>query len=144
MGKVLIIFALVSIWISVGITLLILFGAVKYLLRLLNSPKHDLGELSETPMVTIIVPAHNEELVIGDTVDAILNLNYPKDRLEIKIVADNCEDDTFRVASEVVKRSKIKNLNVEVIDRKGTGGKAGVLNDILEVAQGEWICVYDA
>lgn len=120
------------------------FGAVKYLLRLLKSPKHDLGELSETPMVTIIVPAHNEELVIGDTVDAILNLNYPKDRLEIKIVADNCEDDTFRVASEVVKRSKIKNLNVEVIDRKGTGGKAGVLNDILEVAQGEWICVYDA
>ncbi len=65
MGKVLIIFALVSIWISVGITLLILFGAVKYLLRLLKSPKHDLGELSETPMVTIIVPAHNEELVIG-------------------------------------------------------------------------------
>lgn len=144
MGKILIIFALVSIWISVCITLLILFGAVKYLLRLLKSPKHDLGELTETPMVTIIVPAHNEELVIGDTVDAILNLNYPKDRLEIKIVADNCEDDTFRVASEVVKRSKIKNLNVEVIDRKGTGGKAGVLNDILEVAQGEWICVYDA
>lgn len=144
MGKVLIIFALVSIWISVGITLLILFGAVKYLLRILKTPKNSIEELSETPVVTVIVPAHNEELVIADTVMAILNLNYPKDKLEIKIVADNCDDNTFDVASRIVEKHAEENYNIEIIDRKGTGGKAGVLNDMLKTATGEWICVYDA
>ncbi len=34
--------------------------------------------------------------------------------------------------------------NVQIIERQGSGGKAGVLNDALEIAQGEYICVYDA
>lgn len=143
-GKLLIIFALISIWLSVGITIIILFGAVKYLLKLLKSPKNETLPLKETPVVTIIVPAHNEELVIADTVKSLLNLNYPKECLEIKIVADNCTDQTYKVVNDVIKQSRLKDINIEVINRKGTGGKAGVLNDMLKEAQGEWICVYDA
>ncbi|MEG0256241.1 MAG: glycosyltransferase [Vagococcus sp.] len=144
MGKWLIIFALISIWMSVSITVLILFGAIKYLLKILKSPKNELTTLSETPMVTVIVPAHNEELVIGDTISAILNLNYPKDSLEIKIVADNCQDQTLKMAEAVILKENVKGIDIEVIDRKGTGGKAGVLNDMLKIAKGKWICVYDA
>ena len=36
------------------------------------------------------------------------------------------------------------NRNMTLINRKGTGGKAGVLNDGLKMAKGEYICVYDA
>lgn len=144
MGKLLIIFALVSIWMSVGITIIILFGAVKYLLELLKAPKNEMLPLKETPVVTIIVPAHNEELVIADTVKALLNLNYPKECLDIKVVADNCEDNTYQIAKAIIEKSQHHFLNVEVINRTGTGGKAGVLNDMLKKAQGEWLCVYDA
>lgn len=144
MGKWLIIFALISIWMSVSITVLILFGAIKYLLKILKSPKNELTTLSETPMVTVIVPAHNEELVSGDTISAILNLNYPKDSLEIKIVADNCQDQTLKMAEAMILKENVKGIDIEVIDRKGTGGKAGVLNDMLKIAKGKWICVYDA
>lgn len=129
---------------SVSITVLILFGAIKYLLKILKSPKNELTTLSETPMVTVIVPAHNEELVIGDTISAILNLNYPKDSLEIKIVADNCQDQTLKMAEAMILKENVKGIDIEVIDRKGTGGKAGVLNDMLKIAKGKWICVYDA
>ena len=34
--------------------------------------------------------------------------------------------------------------NITIINRKGTGGKAGVLNDALKMADGEYICIYDA
>ena len=34
--------------------------------------------------------------------------------------------------------------NITITDRTGTGGKAGVLNDALKMAKGEYICVYDA
>ena len=42
----------------------------------------------ELPSVSILIPAHNEELVIDNTLKAITSLHYPKDRLEIIIVND--------------------------------------------------------
>lgn len=144
MGKGLMIFALVSIWISVSITLLILFGAVRFLLRTTKQSSGVLPPLKKYPKITIVVPAHNEELVIQDTVTAILNLNYPKEQMEIKIVADNCEDHTFETASAIANEPQYKGYDIEIVKRKGSGGKAGVLNDMLAVATGEWICVYDA
>lgn len=45
----------------------------------------------------IIVPAHNEELLIGETVDSILGANYPREKLHLIVVADNCSDGTANV-----------------------------------------------
>ena len=41
-----------------------------------------------------IVPAHNESAGIGSTVKSLLAVEYPKDRFEVVVVADNCTDDT--------------------------------------------------
>ena len=43
-----------------------------------------LQSLKKYPKITIVVPAHNEELVIQDTVTAILNLNYPKEQMDVE------------------------------------------------------------
>jgi cellulose synthase/poly-beta-1,6-N-acetylglucosamine synthase-like glycosyltransferase len=48
----------------------------------------------------ILVPAHNEELLIGRTVAALRQLDYPAERFAIHVVADNCTDDTARVARQ--------------------------------------------
>lgn len=145
MSEVTVIFALISIWMSILITLVILFGAVVALIKGIKdvSPMKK-EKLEKYPKVTIVVPAHNEELVIQDTVTALMALDYPKESLEIRIVADNCSDKTFEVANEIIKRNKSKALDIKVIKRTGKGGKAGVLNDMLAKATGEWICVYDA
>src|SRR3989344_1805998 len=45
--------------------------------------------------VTIIVPAFNEEGRIKRTIDSLLNLDYPKDLLEVIIVDDGSTDSTF-------------------------------------------------
>nr|WP_295970342.1 glycosyltransferase family 2 protein [uncultured Bacillus sp.] len=46
----------------------------------------------------VIVAARNEELVIGQLIRSIKNQKYPKDLLDIFVVADNCTDQTARVA----------------------------------------------
>jgi cellulose synthase/poly-beta-1,6-N-acetylglucosamine synthase-like glycosyltransferase len=42
----------------------------------------------------IVVPAHDEELGVADTVRSLLALDYPKDRFRVVVVADNCKDHT--------------------------------------------------
>lgn len=42
----------------------------------------------------IIVPAHDEELLIGDVVSSLMGLDYPKDCYTVLVIADNCTDQT--------------------------------------------------
>jgi len=42
----------------------------------------------------VVVPAHNEEHGISETVRSILAVEYPPDRFDAVVIADNCTDDT--------------------------------------------------
>lgn len=46
----------------------------------------------------LLVPAHNEEIVIGETVRSMLLLDYPRELYDVIVVADNCTDRTAEVA----------------------------------------------
>ena len=46
----------------------------------------------------VIIAARNEELVIGQLIKSIKNQNYPKELLDVYVVADNCTDQTASVA----------------------------------------------
>ena len=48
----------------------------------------------------ILIPAHNEEQVLGKTIAALKNLDYPQDRYRVVVIADNCTDETARIARE--------------------------------------------
>ncbi|HII67488.1 MAG TPA: glycosyltransferase [Thermococcaceae archaeon] len=95
----------------------------------------------ELPSVTILIPARNEGLVIRDTLRAMANLDYPKDKLEVLLLDDGSTDDTAKIAEEVSKDYPfIKVIRVE----GGGSGKSYVLNYGLKLAKGEVIAVYDA
>jgi 1,2-diacylglycerol 3-beta-glucosyltransferase len=49
--------------------------------------------------VMVVIPAHNEELLIGRCVATLRNQTYPAERFGILVVADNCTDQTARVAA---------------------------------------------
>src|ERR1043166_10346195 len=49
---------------------------------------------SELPPVSVIVPCHNEELVIARTLHALLALDYPAEKVEFLIVNDGRNDAT--------------------------------------------------
>jgi cellulose synthase/poly-beta-1,6-N-acetylglucosamine synthase-like glycosyltransferase len=95
------------------------------------------------PKVTILIPAHNEEKVIAYTIEAMLNLDYPKDKLDILVINDGSSDRTAEIVEECTKRdTRLRLYNVP----KGEGGKgkSRALNLGLKQTNSQYIAVYDA
>ena len=58
------------------------------------------SELTIQPRVSVIIPAHNEELVIRRTVESMLALDYPEERIEIIVINDGSSDSTAQIVEE--------------------------------------------
>lgn len=142
-SETLLIVSLVSIWMSLLMSTLTLTGATHFWLR--HATKLVTTEpLPAYPKITIVVPAHNEELVIAKTTRAILDMNYPASKVELILIADNCTDHTADVMRTILNSRAYRFRNARVMERRGGGGKAGALNDALKMATGDYIGVYDA
>ncbi len=97
----------------------------------------------ERPTVCILIPAHNEETVIGRTLEAMIKLEYPSDKLEILVINDGSSDRTGEIVESMSKRDRrVRCYNVP----KGEGGKgkSRALNLGLKQTDAEVIAVYDA
>ena len=93
------------------------------------------------PFVSIMIPAHNEESVIANTVETVLQLDYPN--FEIIAIDDRSTDNTASVLKDLEK--KYPNKVIAFIRTKDAfPGKSAVLNDALKFAKGEAILVFDA
>jgi cellulose synthase/poly-beta-1,6-N-acetylglucosamine synthase-like glycosyltransferase len=77
-------------------------GACLYLLTLTCLSRRGGAARSpaRTPFFDVIVPAHNEAGGIQRTVANLRQLDWPAERFRVVVVADNCSDDTARVARE--------------------------------------------
>ena len=90
------------------------------------------------PKVSIIVPAYNEEDTLKGTVYSLLNLDYPKDKLEIVVVDDGSKDKTLEIARQFEKKG------VMVFTKINQGGKGYALNFGLTKCSGEFVGCLDA
>ena len=105
-----------------------------------TQPKQFYGlEKNPPPLVSVIVPARNEEDTIGYTVKSLLESTYPRDRLEIIVIDDGSEDDTYEIALGYARRG-----NVQVFRKSSRGGKASCLQYGFQVAKGEFIVSVDS
>jgi len=86
---------------SVQIFFLIL-GAYYFVISLFSFiPRKDNKEYPDVKRrYALIVAAHNEEQVIENMVTSLNALNYPKDKYEVFVIADNCTDATAAIARE--------------------------------------------
>jgi 1,2-diacylglycerol 3-beta-glucosyltransferase len=78
-------------------------ASVAYLLTILASAAkaEKTRELSGVPPelnLLVLVPAHNEGLIIGQAVKALIDTDYPADQRTIVVIADNCTDNTVTAA----------------------------------------------
>lgn len=87
-----------------------------------NSPTVDLG----TPSVTIQLPIYNEKYVAKRLVDAVCNLDYPKDKMTI-MVLDDSDDDTVELLENTVNDYKKKDLKLNMLDVEPEKGTKQVL-----------------
>ncbi|MCX8031625.1 MAG: glycosyltransferase family 2 protein [Thermodesulfovibrionales bacterium] len=102
---------------------------------------HDILD-SDFPTVSILIPMHNEEKVAEDILKALINQEYPKEKMEIIPINDHSEDRT----KEILERYAENYSFIKPLHRLGDEprGKTVSLNDALRIAKGEIIVVYDA
>ena len=95
-------------------------------------------ESSELPTVSILISAYNEESVIERKIQNLLELDYPKEKLEILIGDDGSADKT----AEIVER--YKDQGVTLIKAPQNAGKAAMLNRLQKHATGNILLFCDA
>jgi len=92
------------------------------------------------PFVTIMIPAHNEEAVIANTVENIRNIDYPN--FEIIVIDDRSTDNTANVINDLA--NKYEDVVAFIRDKDAFPGKSAVLNDAFKIAKGDAVLVFDA
>ena len=114
-------------------------AATKYQTRKLKKNPPVINE-GFKPFVSIMIPAHNEESVITNTVENALKLDYPN--FEIIVIDDRSSDNTPNVINSLA--SKYENVIAMIREASAFPGKSAVLNDALKIAKGDAILVLDA
>jgi cellulose synthase/poly-beta-1,6-N-acetylglucosamine synthase-like glycosyltransferase len=95
------------------------------------------GERTPGARFVVLIPAHNEELLLGKVLKKLGEQDYPATHWEMVVIADNCEDGTAAIAREaggrVFERHDLENR-----------GKGQALNWLMTGALRAWERPYDA
>jgi len=122
-------------WTQLGYALAL--AAIARLLRPQRPPAgvSAAGELMQTPTLTLIVAAHDEEAVIAAKVANALALDYPRERLELIVACDGCSDATAARAREA---------GADLVLELTRGGKIRAQDTAVEHSRGELLAFSDA
>lgn len=114
------------------------FLTLFFLLSYLENSGKDLKRKSKKyPKISVIIPAFNESGNITKSIKSVLNVDYPREKLEIIVVDDGSKDDTF----EQAKKNEGKTIK---IFKKNHSGKAETVNYGVKKSGGELVMVLDA
>ncbi len=128
-------------WIAYQFVLTI-FGYLNYVKSIKERRTVDASAI-ELPSCTVLIPAHNEEKVIATTIESMLNLDYPKNRLKIVVINDGSTDAT----RSIIQGYAATNPNVELYDvpeGEGGRGKSRALNLGFRRVDSDIVAIYDA
>lgn len=94
------------------------------------------------PTVTVLVPAHNEEMVIADCLEALLRQDYPPEKFQIIPCNDRSKDRTREIIDAYVKDHPGRIIPFHRTE--GKAGKAAALKEICQRIETDLIVVFDA
>jgi cellulose synthase/poly-beta-1,6-N-acetylglucosamine synthase-like glycosyltransferase len=137
------IFATGLLWFSYFVTL---YVAIYWLTSYLDKYFEFKNEKSETrlsqfPVVSVIIPAYNEEETIKQTARSVLSLNYPYDKLELIMVNDGSSDRTLEFMHQIKAKNPLRDIKILTHDNRG---KAASMNRAIWQAKGEYFACLDA
>jgi cellulose synthase/poly-beta-1,6-N-acetylglucosamine synthase-like glycosyltransferase len=130
--------AIWTFWLALALSAYTYIGypvIVGALARLFGRP-HRPGSIE--PTVTLLIPAHNEAVVIAAKLDNALALDYPGDKLQIRVLSDGSSDAT----DAVVLGYAVRGVELQRIDPRG--GKPNALNHGVPLARHDILVLCDA
>ncbi len=92
-----------------------------------------------SPAVSVVMIVRNEEKILESKLQNLFSLDYPQDLVEIIVVSDGSTDRTEQILQEYSRDPRIK-----VVVNQLPKGKAGALNDALEIVHGDLVVFTDA
>lgn len=99
---------------------------------------------SGEPTVTIQLPIYNEKYVAARLVNAVCQMDYPKEKMRI-MVLDDSNDDTVELLSNLVDGYKKQGYNIEHVRRPTRHGyKAGALKHAMKYTDSDFVAIFDA
>ncbi len=100
-------------------------------------------DVSNNPILTIIVPAYNVEQYIVKTLKSLIRDNKEADNIEILVINDGSKDKTSQKVKEFIKQYSIgKNPIVRIIDKEN-GGHGSTINAGIKLAKGKFMRIID-
>jgi cellulose synthase/poly-beta-1,6-N-acetylglucosamine synthase-like glycosyltransferase len=100
--------------------------------------QRDSARVDDTPLISVIVAAHNEEAVIETKIRNVLASDYPREQLEILIGSDGSSDRT----EEIVRRYEAN--GVGLVSFPSQQGKSAIQNGLVALASGSILVFTDA
>lgn len=117
--------------------------ALRWLRYRHNTPEAP-SKPSVWPQVTVQIPLYNERLVAERAIHAAVQLDYPRDKLQIQVV-DDSTDETRELVAQLVNGYADQGISIEHVRRDNRSGfKAGALKAAMAQATGEFIAIFDA
>ncbi len=98
------------------------------------------GMLKHKPFVSVIIPSHNGASTIRATIESVLKLDYPDEKLDIIVINDGSTDNTKLVIEDVINHNPERKIRLISQVNKG---KAQALNNGLRYAKGEFFACLD-
>ena len=135
--------SLILIWVMLLYHMFLMQGGYSHFRKFEKVIPEWQKKMVNLPKVSVFIPAHNEEVVIGNTLRAMSRLYYPKDKLEIIVINDNSSDRTAEIVEEFSSKYPFIRLIETIAPNKGIG-KSSALNEGLKQSSGDVIAVYDA
>jgi cellulose synthase/poly-beta-1,6-N-acetylglucosamine synthase-like glycosyltransferase len=135
--------AILAIWLILMVNVVLVIAGYLEYVRQIKRPVPQFPK--KPPFVSVMVPAHNEGIVIVKTVESLLRFDYPQDRYEIIVINDNSSDNSAALLAKLQRQHPSRNLTVVNTDAENGGkGKSNALNIGLASAQGSVLAIYDA
>jgi len=139
----------VVVWLCIGALFYTYLGypALMYVLAQLRAiykrrfhqrPFRDESAREDWPLITLLIPAYNEQKVIRQKIENTFDLDYPADRLKIVVVSDGSTDQTNAMLVSYGRQE------IEFIPRSPRRGKTNVLNEVIPQLTGDLIVLSDA
>lgn len=142
-------------WLVIGTYLFFLSFILLYSFSLLNLTiiylKHkkragavEVSDLVDFPTVTVQLPVYNEKYVVLRLINAVAQLDYPIDKLEIQLL-DDSNDETVAIIASRVLELKQEGYKIDHVKREHRlDFKAGALKYGLDQSVGEFVAIFDA